>query len=151
MRLPWRPAVSSAIFHCSASALGPPGSPAPIESTPRPYLPAATMPKGVVGPGRHARAQHDGAGALGGWGDEDLGRSDSLPSRRVVLADPHLVVAEMVEPLDELHVARQGEGGVLADPVERGEEDAELHARVSHGVSVGTVVRRIVARAGGRG
>src|SRR5437867_2972926 len=89
------------------------------------------------GQARHARAQHDVARALGGCGDEDLGRSDSLPSRRVVLADPHLVVAEMVEPLDELHVARQGEGGVLADPVERGEEDAELHARVSHGVSVG--------------
>src|SRR2546425_3646818 len=105
----------------------------------------------VVGQARHARAQHDVARALGGCGDEDLGRSDRLPSGPGVLADPHLVVAEMVEPLDELHVARQGEGGVLADPVERGEEDAELHARVSHGVSVGTVVRRIVARTGGRG
>ena len=62
--------------------------------------------------------------------DEDLGRGDQLPARRVVLADPHLVVAEVVEPLDQLHVAVQGERGVLADPVEGRQEDAELHSAV---------------------
>ena len=37
--LPCLAAVSSAIFHCLASASGPPGRPAPIDSTPTPCLP----------------------------------------------------------------------------------------------------------------
>src|SRR5207245_1164070 len=57
---------------------------------------------------------------------------DDLPARRVVLADPHLVEAQVIEPLDELHVAGHGQGGVLAQPVERCEEDAELHPSVGH-------------------
>ena len=36
------------------------------------------------------------------------GDGDQLPARGVVLADPGLVVAQMVEPLDQLHVARRG-------------------------------------------
>ena len=47
MAVPWAAAVSSAIFQCSASASGPPGRPAPSESTPSPYLPAEIMPAGV--------------------------------------------------------------------------------------------------------
>ena len=49
--LPCLAAVSSPIFHCSAMASGPPGRPAPSESTPRPCLPAAVTPDGVM----HAR------------------------------------------------------------------------------------------------
>ena len=89
----------------------------------------------VVRQARHARAEHDVARALGGRGDEDLGRGDELPPGRVVLAHPHLVVAEVIEPLDQFHVARQRERGVLADPVERREEDAELHTFVGHAES----------------
>ena len=63
-------------------------------------------------------------------GDEDLGRGDQLPAGRMVLADPRLVVAELVEPFDQLHVAVHRQRGVLADPVERRQEDAELHAFV---------------------
>ena len=62
------------------------------------------------------------------------GEAISLPARGVVLADPGLVVAELVEPLDQLHVAGHGQRGVLADPVERRQEDAELQAFVVAGL-----------------
>ena len=65
-------------------------------------------------------------GALRGGGDEDLRRGDDLAARGVVLADPRLVVAQLVEPDDELEIALEGERRVLAGRVERGEEDAEL-------------------------
>src|SRR5687767_2980266 len=55
-----------------------------------------------------------------------------------MLADPDLVVTEVVEPLDELHVPREGQRGVLADAMERGQEDAELHAFVGHGANSST-------------
>ena len=101
----------------------------------------------VVGQARDARAQHDVARALGGGRDHDLGGGDQLPPRRVVLADPDLVVAQVVEPLDQLHVSIDGERGVFADPVERGEKDSELHPSVSHGVSVEAVDAGINGRA----
>ena len=52
-----------------------------------------------------AGAEADVPRALGGGGDEDLGRGDDLVAGAVVLADPGLVVAELVEVLDQLHVA----------------------------------------------
>ncbi len=48
MVLPCLAAVSSAIFHWLESASGPPGSPAPSESTPMPCLPAVMTPAGVI-------------------------------------------------------------------------------------------------------
>ena len=51
-----------------------------------------------------------------------------------MLADPGLVVAELVDPLDQLHVARHAERRVLADPMERGEEDAERQPLVIAGL-----------------
>src|ERR1700675_856019 len=54
----------------------------------------------------------------------------------MMLADPHFVIAEVVHPLDQLHVAAEGERRVLADAMERGQEDAERHAFVCHGVNV---------------
>jgi hypothetical protein len=45
---PYLAAVSSPIFHWPASASGPPGSPAPMESTPRPCLAADITPNGVM-------------------------------------------------------------------------------------------------------
>ena len=65
-----------------------------------------------------------------GRADEHFGRGDGLPAGRVMLADPGLVVAELVEPFDQLHVARHAQRRVLADPVEGREEDAELQALV---------------------
>src|SRR6185369_4539041 len=52
-----------------------------------------------------------------------------------MLADPRLVVPEVIEPLDQLHVAGEGERGILAHAVEGGQEDAELHSAVRHDVS----------------
>ena len=39
-----------------------------------------------------------GPGALGGYGDEHLGRGDVLPASAVVLTDPGLVEAQLVQP-----------------------------------------------------
>src|SRR4030095_4669684 len=89
----------------------------------------------VIREARHAGAEHDVAGPLGGGGDEDLGGADRLPARGVMLAHPHLVVTQVIHPLDELHVAVHRERGVLADPVEGREEDAELEAAMGHVVS----------------
>src|SRR6266705_1379803 len=90
----------------------------------------------VIRQARHARAEHDVTRTLGGGGDEDFRRRDQLPARRVMLAHPHLVVAEVVEPLDELHVTGESQRGVLADPVKRGQEDAEFHSLVGHGALI---------------
>jgi len=46
----------------------------------------------------------------------------------MMLADPGLVVAELIEPLDQLEIAVERGGGVLADRVEGRHEDAEAHA-----------------------
>ena len=45
-----------------------------------------------------------------------------------MLAEPRLVVAETIEPLDQLEIAVERGGGVLADGVERRQEDAEAQA-----------------------
>jgi hypothetical protein len=86
----------------------------------------------VIRQARHPRAEHDVPGALGGGADEDLGRGDQLPAGRVMLTDPHLVVAEVVQPLDQLHIAREGQRGILTKLVKRRQEDAELHSFVGH-------------------
>ena len=98
----------------------------------------------------HGRAVHDVARALGGGGDHDLGRGDQLPPRRVVLADPDLVVAQVVEPLDQLHVAVDRECRVLPHPVKWSQENAELHASVSHRVSMKSGEASVSGRATSR-
>ena len=52
----------------------------------------------VVGNRDHAGAEPDVLRVLRGDRDEDLGRGDDLVARRVVLADPGLVEAQLVEP-----------------------------------------------------
>jgi hypothetical protein len=71
------------------------------------------------------------AGALGGEGDEDLGRADDLVTRGMVFADPRLVEAELVEPLDQLEIALEALGRVLLIRVERRQKDpvAEIGQR----------------------
>ena len=64
-------------------------------------------------------------GALRGGRDEDLRRGDDLAAGRVVLADPGLVVAEPVEVRDQLEVALERQGRVLAGRMERREEHPE--------------------------
>ena len=82
--------------------------------------------------GRHPGAQLDAPRALRRRGDEDLRRGDDLVAGRVVLADPRLVVAERVEPLDQLEVALQRERRVLVDRVKGSEKDSEVHSLHRH-------------------
>ena len=79
----------------------------------------------VVGERVHARAELDVLRALGGGGDEHLGRGDQLGAGGVMLTDPRLVVAEAIEVVDQLEVTVQGEGRVDADLVDRRQEDPE--------------------------
>ena len=97
----------------------------------------------VVGERAHARAQADVPGPLRCHGDEHLGRGDDLVARRVVLAEPRLVEAQLVEPHHQLEVAFERQGGVLPHGVERSKEDAEVQGPV-HG-------RAVYGRCCGRG
>ena len=81
----------------------------------------------VVGQADHARAQAQVASALGGGGHKHFGGGDGFPAGAVVLANPGFIVAQMVQPLEQLQIPFQGEGGVFADPVERGHKYAEFH------------------------
>ena len=82
----------------------------------------------VVGQADDAGPQLDVARAFGGGGNEQFGRRDSLPAGAVVLADPGLVVTQVVQPLDQLHVPVHGQGRIFADSVEGPKEYAEFHA-----------------------
>src|SRR5437764_10270936 len=79
-----------------------------------------------------AGAEADVPGALGGKGDEDLGRGDDLIARRMVLADPGLVKAKLVEMDDEIEVALEAGGGVLLVRVEGRQEDAVPKGYFAH-------------------
>ena len=98
----------------------------------------------VVGQRDHARAELDALRALGRSGDKDLGRRDRLVAIAVMLTHPRLVVAELVQPLDQLDVAPDGERRVLRRVVQRPDEAAEAEWRV-HVVKYSFVS----ARAGG--
>src|SRR5262245_52051618 len=86
----------------------------------------------VIGQRDYAGAELDAPGPLGGGGDDKLGRGDDLVAARVVLADPGLVIAELVEPLDELEVALQRQRRVLVVGMERRQEDAGPQAIARH-------------------
>ena len=86
----------------------------------------------VIGQAGHARAQHDVPCALGGSRDHQFRRGNQLPAGRVVLADPGLVIAEVIEPLDQLHVAGEGQGGIFADSMEGRQEDSKLESTMGH-------------------
>jgi hypothetical protein len=51
----------------------------------------------------------------------------------MMLSDPGFVEAEPVEVHQQIEVSLEREGGVLADVVERGEEDAEAHDGIVRG------------------
>jgi hypothetical protein len=60
------------------------------------------------------------------------GAGDDLGAGGVVLADPGLVVAQLVETADQLEVTLEREGGVLPGGVKGGQEHAEAEGPV-HG------------------
>ena len=82
----------------------------------------------VIRQRRHAGAEADVLRALGRGGDEDLGGGDDLVSSRMVLAEPGLIEPELIQMLDQLQIALEGQRRILADRVERGQENAEIQA-----------------------
>src|SRR4051812_1496893 len=92
--------------------------------------------------GHHHRVmirQRDDPGAepdvpctLGSKGDEDLGRRDDLITGRMVLADPRLVKAELVEMHDQVQIALQAGGRVLLVRMERRQKDAVPQIDLAH-------------------
>ena len=128
-------AASTPIFLASCTS-----APGPMPNIARPRVMWSSMhhPVGedervVVGQGHDAGAEADMAGALGGGGDEHLGRGDDLEPAGMMLADPGLVIAEPVEVLDELEVALDGEGRIFLERVEGREEDAAAQIGLGHG------------------
>jgi hypothetical protein len=61
-------------------------------------------------------------GALGGGGDEQLGLAIDLIAARMMLADPCLGIAELVEPLHQLEIALYAEQRVLVVGMKRRQE-----------------------------
>jgi hypothetical protein len=50
-----------------------------------------------------------------------------------VLADPHLIESQGIQPLYEFQVAFEGQSGILVDAVKGSHEDTKLHSfRKSH-------------------
>ena len=72
-----------------------------------------------------AGAETDAAGPLARGGQDHLGTGDRLVPRRVVLADPRLVEAELLDELDQLDVAPDLQCRVDAGIVMRRDEGAE--------------------------
>src|SRR5690606_23387895 len=73
------------------------------------------------------------ARALGNRCDEKLGACDQLVARRVMLADPCFIIAELVHPLDEFDVAFKCEGRIFIQRVKRCNEGTEPHLCSCHG------------------
>src|SRR5204863_7451209 len=63
---------------------------------------------------------------------------DQRPVDVANLTDPVLVLAEPVEALAKLQVARHGKRRIFTEAVKRGDEDAELHSFVGHGPDCST-------------
>jgi hypothetical protein len=79
-------------------------------------------------------------------GDEDLRGGDDLVAGGMMLAEPGLVEPELIEVLDQLQVALEGQGRVLAHGVERGQEDAEI--QVICGLNGGHGRERVLSLSG---
>ena len=86
----------------------------------------------MIGQRDHAGAEADVARAHRRGGQEHLRAGDDLEAARVMLADPGLVIVQPVEMLDQLHVALDGERRVLAQRMERREEDSGSQIAVLH-------------------
>src|SRR5262249_15147103 len=79
----------------------------------------------MVGQRNDAGAKPDAPGALGGHGQEQLGRGDHLPAGGMMFAAPELVEAKSVEMPGQSHVALKLQSRVFANRVMRRQECAE--------------------------
>src|SRR5215475_2384480 len=71
-------------------------------------------------------------GALGGEGDENFRAGDDLEPGGMMLANPCLVKAELVEPLHQLEVAFEALRRVLLVRMERRQEDPVAQVDLGH-------------------
>ena len=62
-------------------------------------------------------------------GQEHFRRGDHFPAAGMMLAAPEFVVAELVQPLDQVEVAAELQHRVFADRMVRREKGAEIQAR----------------------
>ena len=86
----------------------------------------------VIGQRDDAGAQLDALRPLAHRGQEQFGRGNHFPSRRVMLADPEFVEAKLVEMHRQFDVAAHLEHRMLADRMVGRDECAELQS--SHGL-----------------
>ncbi len=73
-------------------------------------------------------AEFDIFGTFRGGGNKQFRGGDSLPAGAVMLADPRLIKAEIIKPLQEFEVAFESQRGVLTQRVEGCHKNAEGHA-----------------------
>src|SRR5215475_11205460 len=71
-------------------------------------------------------------GALGGEGDENFRAGDDLEPGGMMLANPCLVKAELVEPLHQLEVAFEALRRVFLIRMERRQEDPVAEVDLGH-------------------
>ena len=84
----------------------------------------------MVGQANDAGSQADVPGALGGGGDEYLGRRYRLPTGAMVLTDVSFIKAQGVQPLKQFQVPVQGQCRVFVYTVEGRHENSELHSAI---------------------
>ena len=89
----------------------------------------------MVGQRDHTGAKLDPLGAFASRGQKHFRRSDHLPTGGVMLAAPELVIAEIIELLDEVQIPAELQHRMLADRMMGGEKGSEFQAR--HMVSSG--------------
>src|SRR5271156_2584878 len=75
-----------------------------------------------------AGAELDSLGAFGRGDQEHFWRRDRLPSRRMMLADPELIVVKLIEQFGEFEIALKLERRMLADRMMRREEHAKAES-----------------------
>ena len=81
----------------------------------------------MVGEADNAGAQLDVLGAVGGDTNKNLWRGDDFPTGAVMLANPGLIEAQVVQPLHQFQVAFESQRWVFAGPVERPHKNAKFH------------------------
>src|SRR5262249_42965476 len=78
----------------------------------------------VIGQREHAGTEHDALGPRRGAGNEEIGRAVNLEAAGMMLADPGLGEAELLQILDQPEIALHQERRVLVGRGKGRQEDA---------------------------
>ena len=87
----------------------------------------------VIGQACDARTKLDVLGAFRRRRDHNLRARDGFPASGMMLPNPGLIKAQMVKPFDQFQIAREPKCRVVANPMKRGQENAEAKAARQHG------------------